>query len=246
MQKTVSEILEAAAREIGVMGRGLPLEDDDAELMLEVLQGMHDSQEADTFKLFKVTRRPIALVANQQNYTVGVGLNFSITQAPPTNIGQIEAFTIIPSGQTFETEVTPFRTREDWLLEPWKSLTSTYPWKFWYEPGETSGTVSVWPIPTTAPSGYLSLYDRLTSPADLTTVIGLPPLYYEMWKLTLAEKCQRVFRKPYDKQLALDAENARLAVDAMNDPGPPPARFDGILPTSTSGRFDIYSNRNRP
>lgn len=241
MTRTVLELITDALLEIGVIGAGVPLADEVKDRALPHLQRMHDTMQADRLMLFTATRQTFALAANQQIRTMGDGGDFDSDAERPVFIEHVG---IIPAGETHEVEVVPYVTRGEWLAERWKELTDLYPRRYLYEPTYPLGTFTFWPIQTSAPTIAITTATRLTAPAALDTDLVFPPGYHDAWHYNLAKRLQRPFRKPQDPSLADDALKALGVLKRLNDPGPPPAQFDGGL--TGRGGFDIHANRYRP
>ena len=240
MTRTVLQLITDALTEIGVVGEGVALEDDDAQLALRHLQNMHDSMHADRLMLFTVARSTFTLAANLQTRTIGDGGNFD-TGAGTERPVFVAHVGVTPVGQTYELEIVPYLTREAWLAEAWKSLTNTYPYRYLYEPTYPLGTFTFWPIQDTAPTVAISIATRLTSPAALNTSLVFPPGYHDAWLYNVATRLARPFRKAVDQDLREDARKALSLIKRLNDPGPPPAQFDIVA----TGGYDIESNRYR-
>jgi hypothetical protein len=235
---TVLERISDALMELGVIGPGDTLDDDDAQLALRHFQRWMDAINADRPMLYTVLRSLFTLTASQQTRTIGSGGNFNV--ARPVFISHIG---VIPVGQDYEMPVVPYIDREEWLAEPWKSQTDLYPSRYLYEPTFPLGTLTFWPVPTTAPQVAVSIPQALTTPALLTTELTFPPGYDLFLHLMLAEAFVRPFKVPLTPDLQKmfeDGNKAKGTILRNNDPGPPPAQFD-----LSGGRYDIRSGSYR-
>ncbi|MGH9256593.1 MAG: hypothetical protein ACRD3C_18690 [Vicinamibacterales bacterium] len=238
MTRKVLDLIKDALTELGALGEGVELEDEDAQRALRYVQLLHDKWQAERLMLFTVARTTHALAAGQQTRTIGTGGDFDIGEDRPQ---YIEHVGVIPVGQTYEVEVVPYMTRHEWLAESWKSQTDQYPTRYLYEPTYPLGTFTFWPIQTTAPTIAISRAVRLTNPATLQTDLAFPPGYYDAWQLVLARRLRRPWSVPPDPELDSDARAAEAFIRRLNDPGPPPAQFD----ICARGGYDIESNRYR-
>lgn len=232
----VRQYVTDALTEIGYQGADDPLDGSDGDLGLRLLIAMVDQAQIDRWQLFTVTRTPYVLTANQQTRTIGSGGNFNGTRPL-----WVPTMTVVPVGDTSDIEVVPYKSRDEWLLEPNKTLTLEWPLRFLYELGAVLGTFTFWPIPTTAATVYVATPVPLTTPVTLDTDLVLPPGYQEFFRLALAKRCCRPFGQPVSQDLMEDWRTAKGLVSRLNDRGPDVMTNDICV----SSRFDILTGRHR-
>lgn len=243
---TVRDLIIDALQEIGIVGADRDLDPDIGVVGLRQLLRMRDRFMAERLFLYTVDRQTFALTAGQQTRTIGAGGNFATPNRPrPLFISSVMT---IPVGDTLEYEVTRYRTRDEWLREPLKSLTDAWPRKYWYEPTDTLGTFSFWPIPTTAASIVLGAPLPLqVLPADpeaaLDTELTFAEGYEDAWVLNLAKRLQGPMEVPASQSLQEEARMALAVIKRLNDGGPPASRSDAAI--TGHGLFDIMSNQFR-
>jgi hypothetical protein len=235
---TFGQLISDALQEIGVIGPGDPLGDDDTATALRYALMMVDTFKADRLMLYTVARTLFNLTAGQQTRTIGTGGNFNTTR--PVFIPHIG---VIPVGTDYEIPVLPYRTREEWLAEPWKAQTDTYPQRFLYERSPLPlGTLTFWPVPTTAAQLAIALPVTLQTPAWGTEIV-FPEGYYELYHTNMVIRLAKAFQATATDEQKAAAKLTLGAAKRMNDQGPPPAQFDeGLVGT---GGFDIQSGRTR-
>lgn len=239
---TVRELVQEAMWEIRQLGADETLDDADADLGLRKLIGLVDMLQGDGYLLYTVARTPFALISAQQVYTVGPTGGF--VYAGPRPIW-IPSGRVKPVGADYDLPLTPYVNREEWFNEPLKSFTNDYPYRFLYEPTMAGadlnlGTLTFWPIPTTAATVYLAMPVPLTTPVDLDTVIVLPPGgYRRAWIKSLGVEMMPAFEMN-DQDLKNEAKDSLSGLRRLNDPGPPPSRCD--LAITGGGGYDIRSN----
>lgn len=236
---TFGQLISDALQELGVIGPGDPLSDDDTALALRYALMMVDTFKADRLMFYTAIRTLFNLTANQQTRTIGAGGNFNTTPRPVF----IPSMGVIPVGTDYEIPVIPYRTRAEWLAEPWKAQTDTYPQRFLYEATPLPlGTLTFWPVPTTAAQVAIPLLTTLQTPAWNTDIV-FPEGYYELYHTNMVKRLARPFNTAATPE---QIEAARLSLGAAkrkNDQGPPPAQFDeGLI---SPGGFDIQSGRVR-
>lgn len=238
---TVREVCTDALVEIGVIS-GLDAPDpEDLDLALRWMRGMVDSFQGDGYLLYTTQRWTFPLVANQATRTIGDGAQFDIGQQRPMLIGHAG---VIPVGDTVEIPLTPW-SRQRLLEEPLKTLTDLWPHAINYEPTTALlGTLTFWPVPTTAATVAIAIPTPLVAIVDADTGLAFAPGgYEEAWRLSLAQRLQRPFKKPADPTLDEQARLARSVIRRLNDQGPPPARSDPGI--AGRGGYDIRSNQYR-
>lgn len=103
---------------------------------------------------------------------------------------------------------------EQWTAEQYnaigsKSDGSTHPQGFYYD-RKIPGTVTVWPVPSSAVEYHFMVMQKLSAFADLTTDYTLPDGYVDALHYTLCE------RLPTAYQLAVDPVNVAEARRARN------------------------------
>lgn len=245
MAYTVRDQIEDALQEIGIVGPDQPADDVDILKGLRTLRRLYGRFQGDRLFLRTVTRTPgLALTPLQQAYTVGDGGDLDI--ARPQWLTYVA---VSPVGDTTEIPVIPYYDRDEWLAEMIKDLQDAYPRRCWYEPTTPFGTLTVWPIPTTAATLAISRPTPLTELDDddntaLQTELVFAPCEEEAWLYQLAKRLCRPFTRPLTDDVREDAREALAAFHRLNDGGPPAQITD--LVTGNRGGFDIKINRYVP
>lgn len=239
---TVRDQLRDALMEIGVVG---PADDLDPEIYAVAhrrLLGMYSTFQAMRLVLFSVERDIYTLIPGQQVYTIGDGGDFDGTR--PIFLSGSE---ILPEGEDFCLPFVPYTHRSEWFNEPLKDLTDLYPRRFLYEATYPLGTITVWPVPTTAAQVAIATPSPLSSPSSLDTTLVYSPGYDEAWLYNLAKRLVRPMAAKLTAQekaeLASDARDSLGLIKRLNDDAPPRSRSDAAV----VGRmgYDIRSNQYR-
>lgn len=235
---TVRHLIMDAMREIGVPGAEQEtLEPEDGELGLRYINRMVNAFQADRLILYTVTRQIFPLISNQQTLTIGP--DGEVDRVRPI---WIAAGMVTPVGDEVQIPLDIY-TRAQWYAEPLKTLTQDWPRGVFYEPTNPLGTLTFWPIPTTAASVDLAIPEALAVPATLDTILAFPPGYDEAWMLNLAKRLCRPFSRPVTADLREDARAALAVVKRLNDEGPPPAISDVAL--TGRGGYNIRTNQTQ-
>lgn len=184
-------------------------------------------------------RRTVVLPAGQATRTIGPTGHLVVEQ-PPTQIRPTtDRVAIVPVGMTDEIPLRILLPSE-WQAIPHKAMTADWPTAVAYEPTPGNGTLSFWPVPTTAPTVVVYESARLSSFADLNvTSYTLPDGVDLMLQANLAELLAVAdFGKdvpPRVEKLAVDT----LAAVRINSEPPQELQLDPALP-GLRRHYDIY------
>lgn len=233
---TVKDLCYGALAEIGVKGLSQTPDGNVLDLAITYLRLVQSEMQADRLVLSAVARTSYALVATQRDYTIGPTGNF-VGQRPRW----VPLITVIPVGDTAELPVHPFAHREEWLAEPYKTLTDQYPYRFLYERTAPLGTLTFWPVPTTAATVWVATPVALDTITDANTVLTFDDGYWPAWHYALAKRLCRPFSRPLTDDILRDAMAALAVVHALNIEAPPRSPS----PLAGTGRYDIATNRTR-
>jgi hypothetical protein len=182
--RTVTQIIQAALRVLGVLAAGETVSTNDTGTGLTVLQDLVSEWSGEGLTIPYETAEAITLVGSQASYTVGQTGTPDLTTVRPINI--TDAFIRDSSNYDHPVKVVSF--------EEYNRITSKTteerPSLLTYVPTAPNGTVYVWPTPSTAESLYIVSRKPLTDPAQLTddvlTATGIPRNYHSALKWNLA------------------------------------------------------------
>ena len=214
MTITASALIARALRLIRATASGeTPTSAEQADC-LTALNAMVDSWMLDRLTIPVVTRTTEVLVASTQDYTIGSGATIDVERP-----SVIQDAGLIPAGLTSEIPLGIF-SDDEWAKIRIKSQTATFPQGVYYNHGFSSsgyGTVSVWPIPTTAPTLVLYTPDAvLTTFAAVGTSYVVPPGYERALCYNLAMEIADEFGKQVPAAVALIAVDAKAAMQRAN------------------------------
>jgi hypothetical protein len=226
---TVRDLIRLSAVSIGVTNPS-PQDYSDG---LVLAQRLIDGWNAQRLTLFARGRVTNAWTSGQSSRTIGATGNFT-SQRPEW----LDQASVIPAGQTTEYPLT-LLTREEYARIPQKALTAEYPQALTYEPTYPNGTLTVYPVPTTAPTLVLYYPTAITSAVTLDTVLSYPPGYEEALQYQLAKRLAPLFRQPWTALLE-DLARTSLARIQIANVKVEPSRVDAaLLSGDRGGRWNI-------
>jgi len=210
---TALDVIADALRELGVLAAGEVATADEAISGLAALNRLVDGCAAERLMIYTTTRTTYALVAATQNYTVGTGGNFNV--ARPVYLDHVTIYD--DSASVFqESPLTPL-TEDAWAAVPAKSQTALEPTCYYYNPTYPTGTLSVWPVPTsTVLTGVVYAPQQVSEFAALTTTVSLPPGYRRFLVKNLAFELAPSYGRPASQELIAHAIDSKAVVKRAN------------------------------
>lgn len=215
MATTANGLITRALQLVGVVAAGeVPTADDFADGLI-TLNDMVAALATERLTIYTQARVTKLLTALTQTYTIGTGAVIS-TPRPLwiANAG------IVPA--TTPTEELPIDVLSDdqWAVSALKTMQSTFPTAVYYDYGYSAsgyGTITVWPVPTTAPTLVLYLPTAIATFATGTTVYSFPPGYERMLRYNLAVDLAPEYGKPLDPVIAAIAVQSKANVKRANN-----------------------------
>jgi len=210
---TVRDVITSSLVELGVFAAGETIAAADADLGLIALNRLMDSWAAERLQIFQVVRTTWTITSGTQTYAVGTGAVVNV--ARPVYIDHINFQDTTPSPDQ-EYQLEPL-TEDAWASIGQKSITSTFPTNWYYTPTYTTGTIYLWPIPTsTTLQGVLYAPQAVAQFASLNTAVSLPPGYERMIVKNLAVEFAPSYERQVDQQLFRQALEAKETVKRVN------------------------------
>lgn len=171
-QLTAEQLINAAYRKTGIMGKGQVADSEELEYGLQALNLIIPALRTRGMQLWKLNTRTLPLVADTQEYTV--------TQ--PNKAFKIHEAWILPGTTGSKIPVEQISVFNYNILPTTSSGT---PVKIAYTPKNTTGTIYIWPKPsTTVASTYTFQYvslDELEVVTDTSQTLDFP----SEWHLAL-------------------------------------------------------------
>lgn len=196
---------------LGVISSSDPLEAQEADDALQVLNQLLDSWSNERLTIYAVERLNVPLVAGQRVYTWGVP-DGAIAHPRPL---QVEGAVLSLTGQDLEWPLEPvdqvgYATIAD------KTMTTLYPSWFWYHPTYPLGQLSLWPVPTEGNVLGLFPWVALRRCASIDTVVTFPPGYERLLAYGLAADQAPMYGKEISQSIAAILAEAKSAVKRQN------------------------------
>ena len=238
---TVQGLIVDALKVIGVAPAGATSVDAAyAADGLAMVTRMLDAWNAERLLLATVARSTVTWTASQSSRTIAASGADLASQRPEW----IDHAGVIPSGDTNEIPID-LLTREQYARIVDKTITSTYFTALWYEATFPSGTLTVYPVPTTAPTLVLYVPTAITSAVALTTTLSYAPGYEEAIQYQLARRLAPIFRQPWTNDLK-DLADEALGRAKRANVRVEPIRADPALSPHVGGTWNILiGDRNR-
>lgn len=205
-------------KDIGKLGEGQPLDDGDAQYVLDLLNDWIDSLATEGMLVYVYLRTVKVLASGTASYTIGSGGDINI--ARPTHIPNDGAHLIISNAATPLTEI-PLQvfTEQEWRAIPQKSLGNSLAQGIYYDRGWTAGLGRIypWPVPNVATTS-LVLYTEvpLSEFTTLNTDYTFPPGYRLFLRTNLAKQIAGGFGKSLSKEQLDAARDASAKVKRAN------------------------------
>ena len=233
----VRDIVTAALRELGVKAAGEVVTADEADSGLEELNRLVDQWAGERLLIYRVTRTTWTISATQ-NYTVGTGGTVNVVR--PVYLDHVNLIDTSTDPDQ-ETPLTPL-TDDGWAAITQKAATSTQPTNWYYNPTFPLGTLSLWPIPSSATlQGALYAPQQTSEFTSLDEVISLPPGYRRMLVKNLARDLAPSYGRPVHPELKEEAIESKATVK-RNNYRLSDLSFDAAV-LGGNGGYDIMTDR---
>lgn len=241
---TALSLVTAAMQEISALAAGETPSNDDLAWVLQKLQRVIDTFNAQRAMVYANIFSTFTLVAGLAPHTIGPTGTFSVTQRP-VEIPTIGLILVNTNPTTVEIPLTP-RDKEWWADQRVKNLTSAIPTDYYYEPDWPNGNINFWPVPSAVNNVILQLRGviaEITTPGQTFT---MPPAYWDAVIYTLAIAISPSFARPVSPDLRQLQMVAIRTVQGNNIKSPRGTTGDAGMPgVSTGGLFDYYSGQPR-
>jgi hypothetical protein len=210
---TASDIVQAALKEINVLAAGETMSAEDGSDGLAALNLLVDEWSAQRLQIYQLTRTTWTIVSGNSVYTVGTG--GTVDRARPVYIQEVRFQDTAP---TPDLEYPLYELTDlDFANIPQKALTNTLPTSWHYNPTFPLGTLTFWPVPTSATlQGVMYAPTAVTEFAALTDALSLPPGYKRMMIKGLAMDLAGSYGREVSQSLREDALESLADVKRAN------------------------------
>lgn len=207
---TAGDLVNAALREIGVLGGGETAPAHDAEDALSTLNRAIDNWGIQPLLLYEILRTTWTITSGTGQYKVGTGATVNVARVPFVE-NMVVKYQDTSLSDTTEFALTKL-TEEGWQNIDIKTQTAVYPSMFYYSPAYVAysqGLIELWPIPTSSTlQGVLYAPYQVPEFSGLTTVMNLPNGYARMIVKNLALELCPSYGRQADPLLVSQARDA--------------------------------------
>lgn len=212
----VSDLLNNAASEIGILAAGTSLTSNDQALALNKFNRLRDNWNAEGLYLYATSLLDYTLTPNHNPHTIGPsGGDFTLSSVPrPPRIVQADLVLTDVSPNIYR----PLKLVDDawWMNNPVPTLATQIPFYLYYNEDWPLGKIYLWPVPATA-YGLRLLINSAFGVAAASDTFTLPPGYEDAVTLSLAEAmCEAFVNQPPSPSLMMRAAQARERIRLMN------------------------------
>lgn len=207
---TALDIIKIAMQEIGALGLNEAPSSDEAANCLDALNDLISQNNNENTVIYTIEQNTYPIVANQMNYTFGVGGTTSTTR-----FDSLEKIIVRNSTNVdFLVEILTFDEYSDIVT---KQITSSFPFAAYDDRAYPIRTLTMYPIPTDA-SYNLILWTGKKIPlfSDLTDVLIAADEYNRFYKTNLAIEIASRFGREPSLSLIKRAEDAKTIVERNN------------------------------
>lgn len=199
---TAQTIINRALRLIGAIEAGESPTSDESNDALEALNAMIQSWQTERLFVYALVDTAFTMSAGDSSYTVGPSGNFNLTPRPP----KLENIYVRDGDIDYPVILVQ---QDRWFAIADKTSRSNIPELAYYEPTLPTGTLQVWPVPSSANSLHVVTWTTLNELATLGATVTLPQGYERALAYNLAIEIAPEYQK------VPSAEVHRIAGDAM-------------------------------
>jgi hypothetical protein len=164
---TRSQVITGALRKLAVLPSGGAPTTAQTSDAVDALQAIVKAFQVDGMPLWAIVSKTFTATTNVASYTIGPGATVATLGMP---LKVIQAWYTPSGGNNTPMEVIP---RYDYNQLPRSAADVGTPIQLYYQPGITTGTISLWPIPnnstTTISVDYTTPYEDMNNATDTFT-----------------------------------------------------------------------------
>lgn len=235
-----SRMLERSLRLIGVLEAGEPMEPQQAQDALEVLNDLLEAWRLCSLLVYARVRYLFPVSAGTGQYTVGPGGTLNATVAPtlerPVVLEDVRWVTNSGPQQLD----TPLRmlTEQEYNDIPLKGLQSSWGQWCYYNPTHPLGTMILWPVPTISAFVRIPLWAVLAAIPTIETDVDLPPNYRRALQYNLARELAPEYGVTLGVDTLLLAQESQDALMKVNRR----PRLLSMAALRRGGRYNYLTN----
>jgi len=205
---TALDIIKLSLKDIGVLGIGDVLTDEEAQDSLDSFNMLLDTWSISRLSVFEEGQINFSLTG-AQSMTIGPGGDIDV----PRPLRLVSAYTNI-NGISYPMEILNTGKSYDGIDN--KTIGAAFPTAVWYEQTYPLGTLWFYPLSGTG-SAFMRFWSPLQELTNLNTVIALPKGYKAALRPNLAVMLASTFRRDPPASLVKTAKESLAALKIYNN-----------------------------
>jgi hypothetical protein len=179
------DIITDALQRLGVYDANQPLNSEDAQLGLNVLNDLLDSLSTENLVCYANLEQSFSLTVGQAQYQIGGGSGPASGLVRPLDIppGRGSAYIQDTNLNNFPVDIV---NQDQWNMIGLRTITSNIPDTLFYDPQYPVGLINLFPIPNISYTLFFDCRLLLSDLANITAAVTLPPGYNRFLKANLA------------------------------------------------------------
>jgi len=216
---TRDQIVQAALRKIGIAVDGQVVTTTQLTNAQEALNNIVFSLYAQGMPVWAMTTTFFPLIQGQYQYPVGSGIGTgNLNIIAPLKITQAWNLDITDPNNTYRIPMNIYTQYNYNLLNA--PLDQGYPVHLWYQPGNQSGMINIWPAPDQASALYRQVWFVYQRPFDQfnasTDTPDFPQVWLEPLIYSLAHRLSPEYGTPLSEQDKLNETANQLIANALS------------------------------
>jgi len=210
---TVLDRINRSLRLLGVKAAGESATQEEANDAFEALNGMVASWNNESLMIYNLETVTHTLVSGTGDYTIGASGTINVTRPQ-----RIESAYIDDNNSSWPLAMV---NNEQYGRIWQKTTESSYPSYLYYESSFPLGTIKLWPVPSSANTLNLNVYNQIDAFASTATTISLPPGYERMIDYNLAVEIAPEYGvepSPTIQNIAIDSKSRIKILNSKNIP----------------------------
>lgn len=209
---TARDIIKGSLRLLGVLASGEDPSSSELSDGLGSLNELVESWSNENLMVYADTEETLPLVGGQQSYSMGVGGDFDTVR--PLNIYRAR-LQVTSQNPSYDLPLEIINL-EQWSGTILKTTTSTYPTSLYIDDNYPLCNLKFWPIPSQIENVVLHSQKPLTSFANGSDTVLLPPGYIRALKYNLAIDLAPEFGKEASMTVATVASESKASIKRLN------------------------------
>lgn len=232
------EIITDALQALGFLGQNQTLSGAESSKGLRIANDFIASLNRERLMIFRTVRSTATWAASAQTRTIATGGQIAL--ARPDRI--IAAGRLDTNSPVGEYPITVLKSILQYRRITQKAMTSELGQAIFYDAAYPTGTINIWPVPTTAFTIALYLWARLSA-LVLADDVSLPDGYNRFLRTNLAVEFAPAFNMPVTQEMLMMANAAKENIKSLNIENAPVGVDPAALgSSSTGGGYNILSD----